>query len=69
MKTSTLTLLLLSVASPFVSSGCKTWRPKPDPNATSKREWLDDLKALKGTETFTGMSEESRAIEKRLGGP
>lgn len=68
MKAFTLSLLLLCAGGCFVSGGCKTWRPEPDANAATRQEWLDDLKALKGTEPLIGMSKESREIEKRLGG-
>jgi hypothetical protein len=68
MKVSTLCLLLLALGGCCVFGGCRAWRPKPDPNGATRQEWKDTLKALKGTEPLTGVSKESREIEKSLSG-
>jgi hypothetical protein len=47
-------------------SGCATFGSKPDAESDGDPEWLQNLKALKGTGESAGVSPESREIEKSL---
>ena len=54
-------LLMINLA------GCATVAPNADAPNAGEPEWLEDLKALKGTGTSIGVSREARAIESSLG--
>ncbi|MDA1052821.1 MAG: hypothetical protein O3C40_20395 [Planctomycetota bacterium] len=48
-------------------SGCATVDSKSDAAAVDDPEWLQNLKALKGTGPSAGISREARDIESSLG--